>query len=302
MMVAYATWVIMALVLIVGRLAGDMHLSVVEERRALENASLRTAAISGLEAYRFMIAKSAGPDYSHPREPYRVDPVLTAFTPAEGIRAICYHPERGGNAGESVPVLGPLDEESRLYLPGADIESLELLPGVSETMARQLDEHLAANREAPPRSLEDLRAVAGWALVDLEPLRPLVTFYGEGRVNLNSASPRVLALLGLSEPAIRELGEFLAGPNGARGDEDDRFFKGVSEITTRLREYGLRARSLSEFTPLIASGRVGVRSIHYRVHVRALREATGEQYEIESILRVDDGAAEKLTWREHRPS
>jgi hypothetical protein len=302
MMVAYATWVITALVLIVGQLAGDLHLSIVEERRALDNASLRAAAISGFEAYRFMIAKAAGPDYSHPQEPYRIDPVLTAFKPAAEIRTICYHPQRDGNVIDPVPVLGGLDEESRLPILHTDLESLAMLPGVSEAMGRQLMDHLAANPERPPRRIEDLSAVPGWNALDLDPLRPLVTFHGEGRVNINSAAPAVLTLLGLSSRAVREMQDFLAGPNGQRGDADDRFFKGVSEVSTRLREYGLRTRVLSEWSAMLQSGRVGVRSTHYRVYARAVREATGEQYEVESILRVDGGFAQPLTWRERRPS
>ncbi len=302
MMVAYATWVIAALILIAGQLAGDLHLAVVEERRALDNATLRAAAISGLEAYRFMIARATGPDFSYPQESYRVDPVLCSFAPAPGIRTVCYHATASERGVGFVPSIGAIDEESRLGILSADLESLVLLPGVSESMARQLMDYIAANGDAPPRNLQALRVVPGWGLIDLAPLAPLVTFYGEGRVNLNSASAAVTALFGISRRAVRGLDEFLAGPNGKRGDEDDRYFKGISEIGTRLQDYGLREQSLSEWNALVQSGRVGVRSTHYRVRARAVREATGEQYEIETILRVDGGAAHKLTWKENRPS
>ncbi len=301
MMLAYAMWVVAVLILIAGQMAGDLHQSIVEERRATDLATLRAAAISGLEAYRLTILAGAIAEYSHPQETFRRDPALCSFQTAEGVRTVLYHVEQGGSRARSVLAVGARDEESRLNILMADVETVSRLPGVTEAMARNLSAYLTAERAAPPQALSELQALPGWEGLDAGRLRALVTFHGAGQVNLNTAPPQVFRLLGISTYAIRELLEYLSGPNGVRGDTDDRFFKGLSEIEPMLEEYGVEDDTLIEWVEAAQEGLLTVKSEHYRVRARALAETTGEQYEVDAVVRADETGT-IVAWREHQPS
>jgi hypothetical protein len=301
MMVTYALWVVAVLVLLVGRMAGDLHQSVVEERRATERAELRAAAISGLEAYRLILAEGGNGDYSHLQEAFRSEPSLCAFQTGEAIRTVCFDVAEGAGGQGPSPVLGVRDEESRLDILRAEVAVLARLPGVTRVMAENLVAYLKGNPPTVPRTPRDLRGIPGWEGLDVAELAPLVSFYGTGRVNLNTASPNVFKLLGLSDRAIREMTRFLSGPNGLRGDADDRFFKGLGEIKPRLREFGVDARARAEWADAIQKGRLTVHSEYYRVRARSVSESTGRQYEVEAIVRAD-ASGTVIAWREYQPA
>ena len=134
----------------------------------------------------------------------------------------------------------------------------------------------------------------------LPSLDRLVTFFGAGRVNLNSATPQVLALLGVTQRAVTTMAAFLAGPDGYRGTEDDRYFKGLSEVIPRLRDRGADSAVAAEWAKVIQAGRVTVRSEYYAVRIRAVRLANGRQFEIDAMVNADSSAA-IVDWREVQP-
>lgn len=301
MIVAYAMWILAALLLIVGQLAGDLHHSVAEERQSTEFAALRAAAISGLNAYRFILIERAGREFSHRQEPFRADPAFCAFETADGIRTISYHARESAYVGLAEPHFGAVDEESRINMARVDASIVARLPGVTQAMATNLVAYAQSTTLQPLQSLAALRAVPGWEFIDLEQLTDLVTFHGEGQVNVNTASTEVLRLLGMSERAIVDLNRFLDGTNGQRGDDDDRFFKGVSEIALRLSEHGVSPKVVAEWTRAVDQRLITTRSEYYRVRARSIQESSGRQYEVDAIIRVDDDGT-ILTWREYQPA
>ncbi len=68
-----------------------------------------------------------------------------------------------------------------------------------------------------------------------------------------------------------------------------------------LEDHGVDDDTLIELIEAAQEGLLTVRSEHYRLRARAIVEATGEQYEVDAIVRADE-AATIVTWREHQPS
>jgi len=301
MMLAYAMWVLSVLLLIVGQLAGDLHQAIVEERQATERVMLRSAAISGLEVYRSTLVANARVDFSHHRSALVHDHAACSFQAVEGIRTVCYHLNRGRSRTQTALTLGACDEESRLNILTADIESIARLPGVTITMAENLNAYMSSEPVMPPRALEDLRVVSGWESVDFSELSWLITFYGSGKINLNTASTDVLRLQGLSDRSVVLLESFRSGPNGVKGDSDDRFFKGLSEIVPRLDEYGAADDILLEYNNAIQLGSLTPKSEYYRVRARSINETTGRQFEVRAIVNVEDNGT-IVAWEEYQPS
>jgi hypothetical protein len=252
MMVVYTLWILVALLAMGAGTARDAHVSVVEERRALDMAELRAAAISGLEAYQAVLAEYGNRQFSHPGESYRTERELCDFEVSEGMRVLCYHTSHVPGRGLQGPQmhLGADDEESRINLFKADPKTLARVPGVNERMAEDLRHYLQMNPSAIIRGPEDLATVPGWQNVDFGSIAHLVTFYGSGKVNVNTASSQVLELLGVSRRATGEMHRYLAGPNGVRGDEDDRHFAAVNDIVPALRDFGVGAGVLREWMRL----------------------------------------------------
>jgi hypothetical protein len=167
-------------------------------------------------------------------------------------------------------------------------------------MAENLAAYIQREPDLAPRNLAELRMVPGWESIDVRKLRQLVTFYGSGKVNLNTATPDVLGVLGVSGQAVGVMTSFLSGPNGVVGDEDDAYFKGLSEIEPRLQEFGVDGRTLAEWTEIVQQGHVDVRSQYYRIRARSYSEVTGRQYEIDSIVCTDSLGA-IVSWQERQP-
>ncbi len=301
MMVAYALWVVALLALMVSQLSGDLHRAVVEERRALDHAALRAAAISGLEAYRFAMIEYANREYSYRQEPIRSEPALCAYRTASGVRTACFDTLPRRQTVTPQLTFGASDEESRINILRVDAETIARLPGVTESMAQDLAAYVQTSPDAVLQTPEDLRRIPGWEGIDAAELARLITFFGDGRVNLNTASTQVLDILGIPRRAIRDLQEYLSGPNGTRGDEDDLFFKGVSEIGPRLDEARMDEETVEFWSEIAEMGAMTLSSRHYRVRARAIDESSGRQHEVEAIVHLDDQAT-ILAWWEHRPS
>jgi type II secretory pathway component PulK len=55
-----------------------------------------------------------------------------------------------------------------------------------------------------------------------------ITVYGEGRININTASKKVLLALGMTEPAADSFIQYRNGPDGIPGTEDDSVFTDIN--------------------------------------------------------------------------
>ena len=86
--------------------------------------------------------------------------------------------------------------------------------------------------------LEELLLVKGMDENIFGKIRNYVTIYGDGRININTASKVVLSALGLSEDIINKIVAFRAGEDGITGTADDNVFNQGSDIVPQLSQFG----------------------------------------------------------------
>lgn len=129
-----------------------------------------------------------------------------------------------------------LDEESKININKAPKEILAALPGLDEDVARKIID-LRNNLGGSFQIKEEILLVEGITEEIYNKLKDFITVYGDGKVNLNTASVEVMKALGFREDLINGLLEFRAGPDGKEGTEDDGVFGVVQDDIFKLNKY-----------------------------------------------------------------
>ena len=130
------------------------------------------------------------------------------------------------------------DEQARIPLNAAAATLLARLPGFTQPAAdelvrRRAEKKLVSHLGELPSVLKNF----GFQSESLTKLEPLVTLYGVGPVNLNTASDKVLVALGLTEGFAKELLGYPAGLDGVVGTSDDGI---LEEVTSEKMEAVLK--------------------------------------------------------------
>ncbi len=194
------------------------------------------------------------------QEPWSHDESLFKEQPVgEGVFSIQYPVLDEG--GKEVIRYGMTDEESRLPLNTAPADVLSRLPDLEEEIIFSIrawrgdsgldPEQLTAEdnyyaslerpytrKEKPFETLEELLLVRGMEGELFEKIAPLLTVYGGGTVNLNTASVEVLVALGLDEKIAEQWAEARMGSDGLLGTEDDYVLESAQDlISPETQEY-----------------------------------------------------------------
>jgi type II secretory pathway component PulK len=90
-------------------------------------------------------------------------------------------------------------------------------------------------KDADFQAMEELFLVKGMDEQLFEKLKPYITIYGSGRVNLNTASGVVLAALGIDEALLSNILSFRSGEDKLVGSADDNIFTSSSDILPKLK-------------------------------------------------------------------
>ena len=135
------------------------------------------------------------------------------------------------------------DEERRFSINTMPREILEEIPWFD---ASDFSDILEENRIFV--TLEELREIddiddEAWIGNDEKPgIRDLLTVYGDGRININTASRVVLELIpDFDGSIVDEIEQFCAGDDAERGTADDRAFNAVDELSAM---FGISAEDL----------------------------------------------------------
>ena len=94
-------------------------------------------------------------------------------------------------------------------------------------------------KDADFQALEELLLVKGMDEELLEKLKPYITIYGNGRVNVNTASRVVLAALGINEDMLNNIFSFRCGEDGLMGTSDDNIFTGGDIVQATINHGGI---------------------------------------------------------------
>ncbi len=125
-------------------------------------------------------------------------------------------------------------------------------------------------RNKKPSTLEELRLVRGMTDEIFEQIKSFLTIYGDGQVNLNTASKQVLYSLGFSDEVCDEIEKYRNGADQKEGTKDDKVFEDIgSAQQTLLRMGALRGGRSMEFERILENGGLGVQSKFFTAQIEA---------------------------------
>jgi DNA uptake protein ComE-like DNA-binding protein len=180
-----------------------------------------------------------------------------------------------GDGSEEI-VYGVMDEDRKVDVNSASQAVLLRLPGMTDEIAdavlewraehKKLGESLGEVKDRPFGVLEDIWLLEGMTPEAYQTLRPFITVYTDGKVNLNSAPREVLRALNMGEELVDKVLRFRRGSDGIRGNDDDQIFAGLGGAEQQLNTFeSLTPQEASQLTSLITQNRLKVSSSVFRI-------------------------------------
>ena len=143
-------------------------------------------------------------------------------------------------------------------------------------------------KNLPYESIDELLLVKGMTPELFEQIKPFVTVYGTGAVNINTAPREVLAALGLNTKTVSMILRYRAGSDGKEGTADDGFFTGVNNIANTLKkqesESPLDGDQEVLLATLLEAARLGINSKYFSVKSHAVLTKNGASLDIEAVM------------------
>lgn len=278
---------------------------------ALARLEARNQAESGVALAMAVLAGDTLFTCDHGGESWAQElPCFRSVVEGEGSFTLWYSQlaltEAGGSADQDT-ILGILDEQSKLHLLAMPPEALNRLPGFPSSLVQVVTSwrlaHFPENQGITDIEVPDLDFFADLAGLDPDMrawVGSLVTTKGDGKLNINTALPEVVASLGLSDALQDKLERFLAGTDLLRGTKDDGFFPAVDEIAAILSEYAtLTATESAEAAWLQTLAPVKVKSDLFRLRSLGLDGSDSGRVTIETLIsRPGEGPPRIVEWCE----
>jgi len=243
----------------------------------------------------------------------------------KGYFTVSYHHRDGEH---SRVMYGLQDEEGKINLNKADVDViirlLEMAAGLTRWEAEELaycivdwrdkdsffqhpqfgaeDSDYKAMRNSYESKDSDYEVIEELLLVNkmdqevFDKLKHFVTIYGEGKVNINTASKEVLLALGLTDRAVEDILLFRKGGDMIAGTGDDDIFLQSTTIVPRLSQvFDLGLSDVSALSNLIAAGKFVTKSENFMI--RSVSELNGLEGQT-TIVAVADRMGQIKYWRE----
>jgi hypothetical protein len=182
--------------------------------------------------------------------------------------------EREREMGNGKFIVNIVDEESKININTAPLDILINLQGMTEDVLISIDE------SRPFELKEELLLIEGITEDVFAQFQDLITVYGDGVVNINTASDVVLGILGMDAELIRVIKEYRAGPDIAEITEDDEPFDETDSIMSQLRSYtALFQEQQTLLLELSSKKLLGVFSKNYALHINTeILDKPAKQY------------------------
>jgi len=188
-----------------------------------------------------------------------------------------------------------IDEERKININKVSSAILKNLPSMD------LDKAVAVvNSELRPFSLkEEIVAVKEIDEEDYDAFKSLITIFGNGQVNVNTASEEILELIGMDSGLIEQIMEYRLGEDGELYTEDDGYFESTGTIVENLNQIG--SVSLSEeqdLNALVGKNLLCVGASSYEIKADVyVNDKLADSY---SVIIGKDSGGEKYTILEWR--
>jgi hypothetical protein len=125
-------------------------------------------------------------------------------------------------------------------------------------------------------------------------IKQFITIYGNGVVNINTASGYVLLALGIDEILIDKIIAYRQGDDEIAGTADDNIFDISSNIVAVLSQsYSLSPDEVSTLSNLVSGGALGTNSYNFMIRSRA--RIANMKKEIVCIVNKE---GKIISWRE----
>ena len=193
------------------------------------------------------------------------------------------------------------DAESRISLNTAPAEILEEIPGIGfrtvNAILRRRGNEEADEPAEPFVAIEEVMYLTGvdealWYGTNNHPgLRDLVTVWGDGRINVNTASADVLRCIpDIGESVVDAIVSYRAGGDGELHTDDDRTFSSFSAMP------GILDLGPDELAPVVEFCSLEPR--FYRITGRATRRRGKVSGECTAVIAVLEDQQIVMDWRE----
>lgn len=207
--------------------------------------------------------------------------------------------------------LGLTAEQSAALLDWVDADDAALPGGAeSETYARRPVPHRAKN--APLQMLEELLLIEGFTAADFAgpswtgadapdadavtgdaeaapEVARLLTTFGDGRINLNTAPEPVLRALPISHEAARQIAAFTAFDRDSGGDVEEHVFQSAEDLAQLQ---GLTDADLAVLEPLAR-----FTSSRFRLFIRVTHRPSGVTHRLHVLARRGEDTVEVIYFR-----
>ncbi|MFA5794822.1 MAG: general secretion pathway protein GspK [Candidatus Brocadiia bacterium] len=147
--------------------------------------------------------------------------------------------------------------------------------------------------------IEELLLVKGITDDIYDKVRDIITVYGDGRVNINTASGAVFMALGLSDELANKVIRYRNGPDETRQTEDDRSFVEMSSIVSVINQaIPLTSDESQALNNLVATNAIITKSNHFRIQIKGFTGAADDPKNSRTITCIIKRNGKILYWNE----
>jgi DNA uptake protein ComE-like DNA-binding protein len=172
--------------------------------------------------------------------------------------------ERDVELAESGFKFNLVAEESLLNINSSPQAVLERLSGLNPELARSIFE----SSLKPFLLKEELLLIDGITPEIFNGIKDSITVWGDGRVNINTAAPEVLKVLGLEDALVEIILNYRKGDDQEEATEDDRVFKSSASILNDLREFTILTTAQElQMTTLLSSNALCVNATTLKLNI-----------------------------------
>lgn len=151
-------------------------------------------------------------------------------------------------------------------------------------------------KDAPFEVLDELLLVKGFDKDIFEKIKGYITIYGDGRVNINTATAPVLLALGLNNEIVDKILLFRCGKDGIEATEDDNVFMKPMDIVPVLNSaYGLSDSEISLLNDIVGKY---ITTVSNNFMIRSLARLARGRNTKEALCVLNRGSKKILYWRQ----
>ncbi|MCU0666231.1 MAG: general secretion pathway protein GspK [Candidatus Omnitrophica bacterium] len=319
-------WVVTCLTVFVVFIGAAVNQKILFVKRIEDSDKLRLAAMSAVDLGIWQLANQGVK-----QEFYGLKSVLSNNPEFFGERklgginlSLDYNGQLGSSCGDEV-CYGVIDEESKINLNTASFETIKNLfvkvCALSDAKAEDLsnriidyrdNDDLASNAAAEEvfygfassawlknsniEFIDELKDIPGMQEEDFNKIKSYVTIYGNGRVNINSASLKVLEILGLDSVLVKKISMFRKGADKICGTEDDVVEEEIKNYIEDLNKDSVLMQSEIEQLQKALNGLLTDKSSCVHLHAKAGYGAGKRLIDVDCVYDVLSGSVKY--WRE----